>query len=90
MTTKQCKNNNKKDNRKNKTWSSVSNSSLSKTFAFCKFRKQKLCFLPTNIVLGLKKNEYKNSFGSEKNYGPEKNLVKKKFGFEKIWLGNEF
>ena len=43
---------------KNKTWSSVSNSSLSKTFALCLFRKlkvQKLCFLPPNIVLGLKK-----------------------------------
>ena len=42
----------------NKTWSSVSNSSLSKTFALCQFRKlkfQKLCFLPPNVILGLKK-----------------------------------
>ena len=48
-----------------KTWSSVSNSSLSKTFALCQFRKlkaQKLCFLPPNIVLGLKRNESKNYF----------------------------
>ena len=59
----------------NKTWSSVSNSSLSKTFVLCQFRKlkvQKLCFLPPNIVLGLKKNESKNYFGSEKNFGLEK------------------
>ena len=38
-----------------KTWSSVSNSSLIKTFALCQFRKQKLCLIPPNIVLGLKK-----------------------------------
>ena len=42
----------------NKTWSSVSNSSLSKTFALCQFRKlkvQMLCFLRPNVILGLKK-----------------------------------
>ena len=57
--------------KENKTWSSVSNSSLSKTFALCQFRKiklQQLCFLPPNIVLGLKKNESKNYFGSEKKF----------------------
>ena len=70
----------------NKTWSSVSNSSLSKIFALCQFRKlkvPKLCFLPPNIVLGLGKNESKDYFGSEENFGLEKNFVHKKFGFEK-------
>ena len=46
-----------------------------KTFALCQFRKlkfQKLCFLPPNIILGLKKSESINYFGSEKNFGPEK------------------
>ena len=53
----------------NKTWSSVSHSSLSKTFALCQFRKlnvQKLCFLPPNIVLGLKKMSPKIFFGQKK------------------------
>ena len=40
---------------KNKTWSSVSNSSLSKTFALASFESHKyrssvICFLPTKIV----------------------------------------
>ena len=73
-----------------KTWSSVSNSSLSKTFALYQFRKlklQKFFFLPPNIVLGLKKNESKNYFGSEKNFGPEKNLrPKKKLGLKRFWF----
>ena len=68
----------------NKTWSSVSNSSLSKTFALCQFRKQNLCFLPPNIVLGLKKNESKNYLGSEKN------LVRKKMKIKKIWVWKNF
>ena len=62
-----------------KTWSSVSNSSLSKTFALCQFRKikvQKLCFLPPNNVLGLEKNQSKKYFGSEENFGLEKNMSK--------------
>ena len=43
-----------------KTWSLVSNSSLSETFAlFQKHKFQKLCFLPPNIVLGLKKGSPK-------------------------------
>ena len=65
----------------------MSNSSLSKTFALCQFRKiklQQLCFLPLNIVLGLKKNESKNYFGSEKNW-PKKNFGSKKiFGPKKF------
>ena len=64
-----------------KTWSSVSNSSLGNTFALCQFRKlkvQKLCFHPPNIVLGLKKNESKNHFGSERKFSTEKNLGPKK------------
>ena len=75
-----------------KTWSSVSNSSLSKTFALCQFRKlkvQKLCFLPPNIVLGPKKNESKNYFWSEKNFGPKK-FRSKKLGSEKILVGKNF
>ena len=78
---------------RNKTWSSVSNSSLSKTLALCQFRKlkvQKLCFLPPNIVLGLKKNQSKHYFGSEKNFDPEKIQVKKKFGSEKMLVGKNF
>ena len=65
----------------NKTWSSVSNSSLSKTFALCRFEKlkvQKLCFFPPNIVFGLKKNESKNYFGSEKMFVSTKILGPKK------------
>ena len=73
----------------NKTWSSVSNSSLSKTFALCQFRKQKLCFLPSNIVLGLKKINPKILLGQKKNLGPVKNLGWKKFGLEKIWVGKK-
>ena len=76
----------------------MSNSSLSKTFALCQFRKlkvQKLCFLPPNIVLGLKKMSPKiilgqtkfwsgKNFGSEKKFCPKKNLgLKKNFGPEK-------
>ena len=56
------------DNILDKTWSSVSNSSLSKTFALCKFRNlkvQKLCFLPPNIVLGLKKMSQKITLGQK-------------------------
>ena len=68
----------------------MSNSSLSKTFALCQFRKlklQKLCFLPPNIVLGLEKNESKNYFGSEENFGPEKNVrPKKKLGLKRFWF----
>ena len=67
-----------------KTWSSVSNSSLSKTFVLCQFRKlkvQKLCFHPPNIILGLKKKLVQKLFGSEKNFGPEKNL-----GPKRIWV----
>ena len=63
------------ENNRNKTWSSVSNSSLSKTFALCQFRKlkvKKICFLPPNIVLGLKKCVQK-SFSARKSSGPEKN-----------------
>ena len=59
----------------NKTWSSVSNSSLSKTFALCQFRKlkaQKLCFLSPNGILGLKKMSPKIILG-QKNFHPEKN-----------------
>ena len=51
---------------KNKTWS---NSSLSKTFALCQFRKlqvQKLCFLPPDLVLGLKKMSPKIILGGKK------------------------
>ena len=74
-----------KKNSTNKTWSSVSNSSLSKTFALCQFirklKVQKFFFLPPNIVLGLEKNEYKNYFGSEENFGSEKNYVQKKIWF---------
>ena len=76
-----------------KTWSSVSNSSLSKTFALCQFRKlkvQKLCFHPPNIVLGLKKNESKNYFGSEKILVRKKIKVKIKFGFEKNFCLKKF
>ena len=51
------------DKIRNKTWSSVSNSSLSKTFALCQFRK-----------LGSK-----NRVGSEKNLGPKKNFGLKVF-----------
>ena len=69
----------------------MSNSSLSKIFALCQFRKlkvQKFCFLPSNIVLGLQKHESKNHFGSEKNFGLEKNLDPKKIGgrLNKFWL----
>ena len=74
--------------KKNKTWSSVSNSSLSKTFALCQFRKlklQKLCFLPPNIVLGLKRNECKNNFWSEKIFGSEKI-----WAWNKIWVRKKF
>ena len=68
----------------NKTWSSVSNSSLSKTFALCQFRKlkvQKLCFFPSNIVFievhfGSEKKESKNHLGSEKI------LIRKKSRFK--------
>ena len=76
------------EKKENKTWSLVSNSSLSKTFARCQFKKlrvQKLCFLPPKIVLGLKKSESINYFGSEKNVGPEKNLGPKKF-----WIRKKF
>ena len=65
----------------------MSNSSLSKTFALCQFRKlkvKKLGFLPPNIVLGFEKNESKNDVRSENNFGPEKIKVQKKFGSEKI------
>ena len=58
----------------NKTWSSVSNSSLSKTFVLCQFRKlklQKLCFLPPNIVLGLKKMSPKIILGQKNFLGPK-------------------
>ena len=78
------------ENNSNKTWSSVSNSSLSKPFALCQFRKfkvPKLCFLPPNIVLGLEKNDSKNYFGSEENFGLEKNLrPKKKLGLKRFWF----
>ena len=75
-------------NNPDKTWSSVSNSSLSKTFALCQFRKlklQKLCFLPPNIVLGLKKK-----INPKILLGQKKILVQKKFGLEKIWVGKNF
>ena len=52
----------------NKTWSSVSNSSLSKTFALCQLRKlnvQKFCFLPPNIVWGLRKMSPNIIFGQK-------------------------
>ena len=78
---------------KNKTWSSVSTSSLSKTFALCQFKKlkvQKLCFLPPNIFLGLKKNESKNYFGSEKKFWSGKKFrFKKILGLKKV-LGLKF
>ena len=53
----------------NKTWSSVSNSSLSQTVALCQFRKrqlQKLCFLPPNVILGMKKMSPKIILGQKK------------------------
>ena len=58
----------------NKTWSLVSNSSLSKTFALCQFRKlkvQKLCFLRPNIVF------IEIHFESEQILGMKKKLVQK-------------
>ena len=64
----------------------MSNSSLSKTFALCQFRKfkvQKLCFLPPNVILGLKKMSPKIILG-QKNFDPEKIKVQIKFEFEKI------
>ena len=41
------------NSKKNKTWSSVSNSSLSKTFALCQFRKLKK--MSPKIIFGQKK-----------------------------------
>ena len=67
-----------------KTWSSVSNSSLSKIFALRQFRKlklQKLHFLPQNMVLGLNKMSQKIILGQKKIW------VQNKFGFEKILVG---
>ena len=55
--------------KKDKTWSLVSNSSLSKTFALCRFEKlkvQKLCFFPPNIVLGVEKMSPKFILGQKK------------------------
>ena len=81
-----------------KTWSSVSNSSLSKTFALCQFRKlkvQKLCFLPPNVILGLKKWVQK-SFWVRKNFDPQKIKgsnkiwVWKNFGWKKFWVWKKF
>ena len=71
----------------------MSNSSLSKTFALCQFRKlklQKLCFLPPNIVLGVKKMSPKiilgqKKFWSWKKFGPKKNV-----GSEKKWFQKSF
>ena len=76
------------EKKKNKTWSSVSNSSLSKTFALCQFRKQKLCLIPPTIVLSLKKMTPKILLGQKKNFIRKKiwvpkNLSWKKFGLEK-------
>ena len=67
----------------NKTWSVVSNSSLSKTCALCQFRKLKVYFLPPNIILGLKKMSPKYYFGSEKIWSGKKLWSKKKFGVQK-------
>ena len=71
----------------NKTWSSVSNSSLSKTFALCQFRKLKV--QKTGF------SRFKHSFGSKKNESKKilirkKIKVPKKFGFEKILVGKKF
>jgi len=74
----------------------VSNSSLSKTFALCQFRKiklQQLCFLPPNIVLGLKKMSQKiilaqkkflleKKFWTKKNVGSKTFLVQKNLGLK--------
>ena len=79
--------------KKNKTWSSVSNSSLSKIFALHQFRKlkvQKLCFLLPNVILGLKKWVQK-SFWVRKNVGPEKKFrSKQNLGWKKFWLEKIF
>ena len=76
-----------------KTWSSVSNSSLSKIFALRQFRKlklQKLRFLPPNIVLGLKKMSPKIILGQKKIWVRKENWVQKKFWWEKILVGKKF
>ena len=67
----------------------MSNSSLSKTFALCQFRNlkvEKLCFLSPSIVFGLEKNESKNYFGSEENFGPENNYIQNNLGLKKFGL----
>ena len=74
----------------NKTWSSVSNSSLSKTFVLCQFRKQTLCFLPPNIVLGLKKMNPKILLGEKKILVQKKIWVQKNLGLEKFGLEKNF
>ena len=60
----------------NKTWSSVSNSSLSKTFALASLESLNIVLTEAHFgsekILGLKKNGSKNYFGLEKNFGPEK------------------
>ena len=63
----------------NKTWSSVSNSSLSKTFASLEGLSSEALFSLSKHCFGSgKKNESKNYFGPEENFGPEKNLRPKK------------
>ena len=77
----------------NKTWSSVSNSNLSKTFALCQFRKlkvQKLCFLPQNVILGLKKMSPKIILGQKKILIQKKINVQIKSGLEKFLIGKNF
>ena len=81
----------KNNNNKNKTWSSVSNSSLSKTFVLCQFRMQKLCFLPPNIVLGLKKRNPKILLVRKKFWGGKKiSAWKRNFGSKKNWVWQKF
>ena len=72
---------------RNKTWSSVSNSSLSKTFALCQFEA---LFSPSKHCFKPEKNESKILLGQKKILVRKKMLVPKKLGLEKIWVGKNF
>ena len=69
---------------KNKTWSSVSNSNLSKTLNFRKPQVQKLCFITSKIILGQKKFWSEKNFWSEKYFRSKKNFGWKNFLGAKI------
>ena len=80
--------------KKDKTWSLVSNSSLSKTFALgslesLKFRSSFLVWKiqVSRKILGLKALCVWKNFWTEKMLGPKKNLCLKKLLYLKFFLG---